>query len=241
MNGLILCEGPSDAILLSYYLGKVSGWTHSKKAPDGLAIKRKADNQSIEWYTRGEDYLLICGVGGKDHFGGFYEEVLSSPIIHSHGFDRFAIVTDRDNRDIAEIESAIGDAVSDFFAGCREGQWAETPYSDGFGMAHIMKNLLLVIPTEQEGALETVLLNAISENPYDKNIVDKSRAFVSAIRTEAEQYISSSRLQLKADLGVVWSIQSPEKVFTVLNEQLIAVQWEQSQTLRACFGPLEEI
>lgn len=241
MNGLILCEGPSDAILLSYYLGRVKGWTHSKKAPDGLDIKRKADNQSVEWYKRGEDYLLICGVGGKDHFGGFYEEALSAPIIRSFGFDCFAIVTDRDDRDVADIESAIGAAIPDFFTDSCAGHWRETQYLDSFGIPQVMKTLLLVIPTEQQGALETVLLDAISENSYDKNIVDKSKAFVSAIRTEAERYISSSRLQLKADLGVVWAIQSPEKVFTVLNEQLIAVQWERSQTLRTCFGPLEEI
>ena len=33
MKKMILCEGQTDAILLSYYLGKVSGWEFCRKPP----------------------------------------------------------------------------------------------------------------------------------------------------------------------------------------------------------------
>ena len=39
MNKIILCEGQTDAILLSYYLGKVSGWEFCRKPPKNIAIK----------------------------------------------------------------------------------------------------------------------------------------------------------------------------------------------------------
>lgn len=39
MNKIILCEGETDAILLSYYLGKVSGWNFCRKPPVNIAIK----------------------------------------------------------------------------------------------------------------------------------------------------------------------------------------------------------
>ena len=58
MNSLILCEGATDAILLSYYLKKVSGWTYTAKAPDGLNIRSTRGNESVNWYKRGNDYLL---------------------------------------------------------------------------------------------------------------------------------------------------------------------------------------
>lgn len=51
--------------------------------------------------------------------------------------------------------------------------------------------LLLIIPKEHAGALETVMLSAISENPYDKNIVEKTADFVEKMRTEADRYIST--------------------------------------------------
>lgn len=39
MNKLILCEGKTDAILLSYYLEKVAGWKYTTKSPSGLNLK----------------------------------------------------------------------------------------------------------------------------------------------------------------------------------------------------------
>ena len=73
MNKLILCEGKTDAILLSYYLRKVAGWKFVKKGPSGLTIQQSNDNESICWYKKDDDYLLICGVGGKDNFGNFFD------------------------------------------------------------------------------------------------------------------------------------------------------------------------
>ena len=39
MNNLILCEGETDAILLSYYLQRTCGWRFVKKSPPGVNIK----------------------------------------------------------------------------------------------------------------------------------------------------------------------------------------------------------
>lgn len=72
MNKLILCEGKTDAILLSYYLGKTAGWKFDRKGPKGLNFQRSNSNESLSWYKKGDDYLLICGVGGKDNFGRFF-------------------------------------------------------------------------------------------------------------------------------------------------------------------------
>lgn len=52
MNKLILCEGKTDAILLSYYLGRVANWKFSKKGPSGLKIQASNDNESINWYKK---------------------------------------------------------------------------------------------------------------------------------------------------------------------------------------------
>jgi len=87
VNSLILCEGATDAILLSYYLKKVSGWTYTAKAPDGLNIRSTRGNESVNWYKRGNDYLLICGVGGKDNFTSFFHQSLENPIIHAGAFE----------------------------------------------------------------------------------------------------------------------------------------------------------
>ena len=85
------------------------------------------------------------------------------------------------------------------------------------------------------------MLSAISEDPYDKNIVDKVAVFVQQMRTEATKYISTERLQLKAHLGVTWAVQFPEKVFSMIDEQINSIPWEKYETLKECFGILSEL
>jgi hypothetical protein len=48
-------------------------------------------------------------------------------------------------------------------------------------------------------------------------------------------------LELKAHLGVTWAVQYPEKVFSVIDEQIKSVRWEEYAALKECFGILCEI
>lgn len=241
MNKLILCEGKTDAILLSYYLGKTVGWNFVKKGPSGLKIQPTNDNESISWYKKEDDYLLICGVGGKDNFGKFFDERIKTPLVTSNAFEKIVIITDRDDRTASDIASSLGEDMSDFFSDIQDRTWCINLYKDAYGIEKKIQLLLLVIPKEQSGALETVMLSAISENPYDKNIVDKTAAFVQQMKMEADKYISTERLQLKAHLGVTWAIQFPEKVFSLIDEQINSVQWEKYEVLKKCFGILNEL
>lgn len=244
MNRLILCEGKTDAILLGYYLMKTDSWEHEKKPPSGLDIKAQEQNENVEWYKKGNEKLMICSVGGKNNFGRFFSRYIQRPILNaSNGdpFPRIALITDRDDRDIAEIEKDISEQLSPFFAGTKNREWITNCYLDSFGMDKKIETLLLVIPAEHQGALENVMLDAISEDPYDQNIVDKCASFVAAIRPEANRYITTDRLQLKANLSTVWAIQSPEKAFDFIDAQIKAVQWEKYETLNHCFGILKDI
>ena len=240
MNRVILCEGKTDAILLSYYLGKICGWKHTSP-PEGLAIKARNKNENVDWYKKGSEMLMICAVGGKDNFYSFFSRDLKKAMINLGAFSRIAIIADRDDRNIEDIEHSISSAFSPFFDTVQNREWCINHYDDGFGMTQNIDSLLLIIPVEQQGALETVMLSAIAENPYDANIVQKCTGFVSQMRHEANRYITTDRLQLKANLSTVWAIQSPEKVFDFINEQINAVEWERYETLRDCFGVLEAI
>lgn len=55
-------------------------------------------------------------------------------------------------------------------------------------MEKTISALLVVIPHEQQGALETAMLAAIAEDPYDKSIVEKTGVFASRMREEASHW-----------------------------------------------------
>ena len=242
MNKLILCEGKTDAILLSYYLDRTQGWTPCRRSPKGLNIQAgEGRTESAFWYQRGEDRLLICGVGGKDCFGSFFDRKIRPAIVDSQAFSRLAVVTDRDDRTQSAILADMLRHFDPIITDLKQNTWIKNRYQDSFGLEQELLALLLVIPEQQAGALETVLLDAISEDPYDKEIVTRSVGFVEDIAPCAQKYIGRARLKLKARLGVTWAIQSPGKEFHFIDAQIRGVPWETSAVLSQCFAQLIKI
>ena len=241
MNKLILCEGETDAILLSYYLGKVAGWKFCKKPPANIAIKPDTFDQSANWYENGEDRLLICAMGGKDKVRAFFIQKILRPIVDAGAFSRIALVLDRDDSEIKSIEDHASSVFKPVITMMHNHEWVQNTYKDAYGTEQLIEGLLVVIPTEHEGALETLMLDSIAEDPYDAVIVNKAGAFVTDMKTVASKYLGSRRNAIKAHLGVTWAVQYPEKVFKLMNEQILSVNWEESEVLHKCFEQLEKI
>lgn len=241
MSKLILCEGKTDAILLSYYLEKVCGWTH-RNALKNLSIQAdEMKGESAYWYKKNNETLLICGVGGKDKFGTFFRKKIYATLVDSSAFSEIAVVTDRDNR----LESSIRDSFESLFkpviTRVVHNTWVSNTYKNSFGQQAFVDFLLLAIPEDKEGALETLLLEAICEDEYNRKIVDRCKVYIDEIGPMAIKYIGKNRLKLKATLGVTWSIQYPEKIFSFIDQQIRSVKWEDSRVLEQCFRELIRI
>lgn len=162
-------------------------------------------------------------------------------MVTTDAFEKIVIITDRDEREVNDICTALLEDMAGFFTNIQDRKWCENSYRNAFGIKKNLRLLLVIIPREHAGALENIMLSAISEDPYDRNIVDKTASFVQQIRREADKYISTERLQLKAHLGVTWAVQFPEKVFSTIDEQINSVRWEEYETLEKCFGILNEL
>ncbi|GAU76739.1 DUF3226 domain-containing protein [Fusibacter sp. 3D3] len=241
MNKLILCEGKTDAILLSYYLEKTCGWTH-RNAPKGLDIKAdETKGESVYWYRKENESLLICGVGGKDNFRSFFRDKIQSAMVDSGAFARIAVVTDRDDRHEKSIVDSFLSSLNPIIATIENDKWISNRYENSYKQESNVDFLLVIIPSENEGALETLLLEAISEKEEDRAIVERSISYVDEIHPIASKYLSKNRLKLKAYLGVTWSIQYPEKLFSFIDEQIRSVKWEESKVLERCFEQLKSI
>lgn len=241
MNKLILCEGKTDAILLSYYLQKTCGWAHHQPLKN---INIKADDakgESAYWYKKDNEFLLICGVGGRDKFRSFFSEKLLPAITDSDAFSRIAVVTDRDQKSEEEMITDLRRWFTPIITEVKNNSWVMNHYTNSYQMKVEVDVLMLLIPLESQGALETLLLEAISEQVEDREIVTQSKEFVDKIQPVAKRYLATQRLKLKSYLGVTWAIQSPEKVFSFIDEQLKSVKWEDSMVLAKCFQQLKGI
>ena len=154
---------------------------------------------------------------------------------------KIAVVVDRDDRETAEIEQYFSHHLRPCIGSVINRAWTSTSFHNKFGQEAVVHSLCVIIPQEEQGALETLLLAALSENSYKKTIINKSKAFVEAIVPDASQIITTDRLRLKTKLGVSLAILYPEKVFSLIDEQLKSVPWEKSRILSESFAQLLEI
>lgn len=241
MNSVILCEGRTDGIILSYYLKTTAGWNFCKN-PSSITISVKMSNQEVNWYTNGKgDYLLIFAVGGKDNFRNVYRDYIRNIILNydeERSFSKLVLLRDVDDN---SVETIINENRSILKLETENQKWVTSQYTDLFGMKQKIEVLSIVVPKDDEGALEHVLLKSISEKEYDKNIVEKSGEFIENLQPHAREYIGTDRLKIKAKLATVFAVLSPERTFMEIDQVLNSVNWEQYSEIHSNFHMLTEI
>ena len=119
--------------------------------------------------------------------------------------------------------------------------WIKCSCLDGKMDLINFKILLLVIPFEENGALETFLLNAISQNDdYDKEIINKGNIFVDEIDSE-KRYLNRRRYITKAKFDVYFSVRTSAEQFTERQNILRNINWEEYEEIQESFKKLKEL
>lgn len=243
MKSILLCEGKSDAILISYYLNKTKGWEFSnKKDKRKITIPvRNQENEEVKWYSLNDDLLVIWGVGGKDNLRYSINEVLKNIRFEKRerAFDKIVILRDRDNtEDIDSILQELSECLD--VIRLENNNWNEVEYINEFNDLINVKILPIIIPFNKHGALETFLLEAITEMGEEESlIVNKSKEFISNFRLA--KYLFNERLKLKGELAVTLGTMFPQKTFTPIDYMLKDINWEEYRTIQEGFRKLEEI
>ncbi len=246
MKSIILCEGKTDAILVSYLLCKQWGWkvlTKTSKVKGFMFETNEAKDESSYWYEKGSNQILICGVGGRDNFFNFFEEKISRILKlypQESNFSKIIFIVDKDTRTIRKIEEQFSNSFQSIIRQVENRKWVKNNYNDDFQNIELQV-LLNIIPMENQGALESLLLQSISEKADNKIVVDKSLDFVENIKDDASKYLKNPRLVLKAKLGTVFAIMSPQKVFSFIDEIIRSVEWEKSETILKTFEHFKDL
>lgn len=246
MIRFILCEGETDATLLGLYLEKTTLWKFNKgrKPKPELNIPNTVpfSNKKAFYYIQDNKPLIICSVGGKDNFGKFFQEFVY-PIIYLAQYEetafRIVLMTDADDNPVDSIETDILKQLSPNIENIKNNIWKQNIIKNSFSEIANVDFLLSVIPEEGSGALETVLLNALSEKDKGSYIVEESENFIDKLKTVS--YLPNDRLKLKAKLGVALSVFYPDKVFSQFDEQLKIVDWSKSEQLAKCLREIIKI
>ncbi len=247
MKRIILCEGKTDAILISYYLARKFNWIYTKDQIVGLPADK--DNETLNWYYRPDNpgsELAIWGVGGINNIPEKLSQVIDrtrNERKDENRFDRIVIFFDRaklDNKKCVNLVlnwSKIANLTFDNDPNI--GQWtnATIDIKSSPPQEHKVEVLLIVLPPDGEGELETFLLNSLkTSSDADNLLVKRAKAFIRDIPDKP--YLLHRRLQSKACLGSVLSVISPDWVFTKLDKRLELIEWETLERVAGIFTEL---
>ena len=240
MYGIILCEGETDAILISYYLHKTLTYSFVKKAPAKLPALTNI-SKSINWYKGAHDnYIAICPIGGADFMKAVQEVIRYNKAADENDvFQKMVLVMDNDDESVSASIKNLGTALA-----CKQelsaGNWESFAYDNAFGQ-HISGEIACILqPNEEHGALETFVLQALSQDDEEmENAVRQVKEFVGGFRSK--RYLRHRRDRVKAHLSISLAVMCPSKTFTTIDEFLKGIEWKDYQLFQAQFKLFENM
>lgn len=248
MNSIILCEGSTDYVLLQYFMRVANGWQEDRSKQQNLF---KFDKQNSRKLFQGDSSLTIAAVGGSTRVTEGLKNVLLrnslvAPTSENDFFDKIVVLTDRDE---INTESELIRKIEDVFnanqvisnAVLNHNSWIKCSMQSRAGVRKEFEILVLIIPFEECGAMETFLLKAIAQKDvYDGNIINQCNSLVDTVDPE-RKYLNKRRLITKAKFDTYFSIRTSAAQFVERQDILKNVNWEEYEAIQKQFVLLKEL
>lgn len=244
MRSVILCEGSTDFVLLQHFMRRTYQWEYKSNKQINIA------GQSARECTlqKDDNTVSIIGCGGCNRLIPClnYELMLNSVSALGEAYDKIVIITDRDEvlteQEFSEqIEYQIKVYNGKYSGLITNNEWMEFSFINGYGDELKTKLLMLVIPFEETGAMETFLLNAIAEqDEYDKYIINQCNAFVDNVDNQ-RKYLNKRRYITKAKFDVYFSVRTLAEQFNERRNIIKNVAWEKYPLIQNSFDKLGEL
>lgn len=244
MRSVILCEGSTDFVLLQHFMRRTYQWEYKSNKQINIA------GQSARECTlqKDDNTVSIIGCGGCNRLIPClnYELMLNSVSALGEAYDKIVIITDRDEvlteQEFSEqIEYQIKVYNGKYSGLITNNEWMGFSFINGYGDELKTKLLMLVIPFEETGAMETFLLNAIAEqDEYDKYIINQCNAFVDNVDNQ-RKYLNKRRYITKAKFDVYFSVRTSAEQFNERRNIIKNVAWEKYPLIQNSFDKLGEL
>lgn len=237
MTELVLVEGVSDVQLISYYLQNVYGWKHENSNTLGIVPLDK--HEHIESLSKDDSQLVLCGVGGNGKFAYFVEQHRVNSLITEQDISSLMVVTDRDEASDAKIERVINSSLNHIYI--QSGQWIGNRITDSFGQPKSINTYLLIIPANEKGALERVIINALNDIPEETDLIQEVVQFIDSLKGELVPELNQTNKANKATVGTFFSIRNPQNAMRSFGIFISKIDWSKSESLKELFLPFAQL
>lgn len=251
MKSAIICEGSTDLTLIQYFMEKVYKWDYIKEEDrnkwEQINFFRQA--QMVKWFKTEDNFLSILSSGGVSKIPKVLNGLIDFNINLTTPFDLFnniVIISDQDEINtetdfILKLKNVFKDYNICFSNVIKNNEWIELKIINPDGGEIFIQFLLLIIPFEETGALETFLLNSLSENDEtDKKVIKQCNNFIEKIDTD-NRYLQKRRHITKAKFDTYFSVRTPVEQFGMRRDILKNVNWEDCIKIQNTFEQLQKL
>ncbi len=235
MTELMLVEGASDVLLISYYLQNVYGWKHEDS--NNLRLTPLDEHEHIESLSKNGKQLVLCGVGGNGKFAYFVEQHRINQMIVEKDISSLVVVTDRDETSIPGIARRVKNALEDL--DIKAGEWETNRITDSFGQMKDINTYLLIIPTNEKGALERVIINALNDIPEEIALIQEVERFIESLKVALVPELKQTNNANKATVGTFFCVRNPKDAMRKFGVVVSKIDWSKSMSLNQLFLPFE--
>ena len=233
MTELILVEGVSDVQLISYYLQNVYGWKYERE--NTLGIEPLDEHEHIESLSKNGNRVVLCGVGGNGKFAHFVEKHRINCIVVEQEISSLMVVTDRDVASDAKIKNQINDAFEQISV--ENNRWKENAIQDSFGQVKSTYTYLLIVPGNEKGALERVIIDALNDIPEETALMGEVEQFIDVLKAGLVPDLNQINNANKATVGTFFSVRYPKKAMRSFGVFISKIDWSKSVSLNRLFLP----
>lgn len=234
MTELILVEGVSDVQLISYYLQNVYGWKYEKN--NVLGITLFDEREHLENLSKDGNNVVLCGVGGNGKFAHFVSTHQIYNMLREKDIASLMVVTDRDESPTIKIVRDVQKALREQL-NVRASGWVKNQITDSFGQPKSVDTYLLIVPINERGAIEKVIIDALLDNPQEKELITEVTNFIDGLDREKAPELNANNKVNKAKVGTFFSIRFPKETMRSFSIYVSKIDWSKSPSLEALFKP----
>lgn len=103
----------------------------------------------------------------------------------------------------------------------------------------IVNTYLLIIPVNEKGALERVIIDALNDIPEETPLIQEVVQFIDSLKGSLVPELNQTNKANKATVGTFFSVRNPKNAMRSFGVFISKIDWSKSESLKQLFSPFQ--